>query len=594
MFSNLSFRAKIFVSQLILFVVLIIVPLPFMQRVVFEIVRKSLVEEAQELIGMLGGAESEKSMIDKMNEEKAFIFFRVSIFNGQGQRIYDNRFASHPELVPITPPSNEIDEALRKGFGYSERMSKTFGVRFAYIAVGFTVQGQKYVIRTAYPYAPIEEMMHNFVLGFVFLGTMLLFFFMLITWLIFSRFSRPIEKIVRAVKAYQEEKSKELPHIVLDKTVGENDELRHLAETLNSLSERVKSQMQGMLEERDEKEAILESLGEGVMAVDAMMKIQYINFIGSKMLGIPRRQLQGHPLSEIIHRTKRPLLERCLALLQTCQEKGEIISDAMSIGDGRKAHLNLIAAPKANRRGAIIVVQDNSDHFRILEMGKDFVANASHELRTPITIIRGFAETLQDIPDITQEMLHDIVEKIVRNCQRMDTLVRNLLTLADIENLPLSNLRPCNLIALVEECRQRLNFVHPEVDVEVVSEKEEIQLLIVADLIELAISNLLENAVKYSKPPAKIRMEVHQEEDEVKITIADQGIGIPAADLEHIFDRFYTVNKAHSRKLGGAGLGLSIVKTVIDKHDGSIAVNSEVGVGTRFIITLPLHQPHSR
>ncbi len=588
MFSRLKFRAKIFVSQLILFIILIIVPLPFMKRIVFEIVRKSLVEEAREIIGLLNTSTSEKEMIDKMGEEEVFFFFRVSLFNREGKRIYDNKFASHPELVPEYAVSEEIDDALRTGFGYRERLSKTFGVRFAYIAVAFTANGKTYVIRTAYPYAPIEEMMHNFVIGFLFLGTMLLLFFMLITWLIFSRFSRPIEKIVNAVKAAQEGKNKELPYIILDKTVGENDELRHLAETLNSLSEQVKNQMQGMLEERDEKEAILESLGEGVMAVDGAMNIQYINFIGSKMLGIPMRQLQG-PLAELIHKTRRPLLECCLRLLEACQEKGELSHDSLSIGDGRKVHLNLIAAPKANRKGAIIVLQDDTDHYRILEMGKDFVANASHELRTPITIIRGFAETLQDIPEITPEMFQDIIEKILRNCQRMDNLVRNLLTLADIENLPLSNLRTCNLVDLIEECRQRLFALHPEVGIEMTAEKEEMYLLVDPDLIELAISNLLENSVKYSTFPAKIHMEIHQEQDAVKIVIIDKGIGIPVADLEHIFDRFYTVSKAHSRKLGGAGLGLSIVKTIIDKHDGSIAVDSQVGMGTRFTITLPVH-----
>lgn len=591
MFSQLSFRAKIFVSQLILFIVLIIVPLPFMQRVVFEIVRKSLVEEAQELIGVIDTADSEKSMLGKMHEEEAFVFFRVSLFNSHGQRIYDNRFSSHPELAEDQIPSEEVAEALHKGFGYRERLSKTFGVRFAYIAVAFTAHGQSYVMRTAYPYAPIEEMMHNFVLGFLFLGTILLLFFMLITWLIFSRFSQPIEKIVQVVKGYQEGANRELPHIALDKTVGKNDELRHLAETLNSLSERVKTQMQGMLEEKDEKEAILESLGEGVIAVDASMKIQYINFIGSKMLGISRRQLQGHPLAELVHRTKQHLLQRCLELLKTCQETGEIIAETLSIGDGRKSHLNLIAAPKANAKGAIIVLQDDSDHYRILEMGKDFVANASHELRTPITIIRGFAETLQDIPDITPEMLSDIVEKIVRNCQRMDNLVRNLLTLADIENLPLSNLRAYNIIELVDDCRQRLGVLHPEVILEVITDNHDLKLFGVPDLIELAISNLVENAVKYSKAPAKIRITLDQEDDEVKIMIADQGMGIPPSDLEHIFDRFYTVNKAHSRKLGGAGLGLSIVKTIIDKHDGAISVTSEIGVGTCFTIILPMHLP---
>lgn len=587
MFKQLNFRSKIFVSQLILFIVLIVVPLPFMQKVVFEIVRKSLVEEAQEIIQVIETADSESSMLAKMHKEEAVVFFRVSIFNSQGKRIYDNRTTAQPELD--VEPTDEVFDALHKGFGYRERTSKIFNARFIYLAVAFTSHGQQYIIRTSYPYAPLEEMMHNFVIGFLFLGVVLLLFFMLITWLIFSRFSEPIEKIVQIVKGYHEGKDQELPHISLDKTVGENDELRQLAETLNSLSDRVRSQMHGLSEEKDEKEAILESLGEGVIAVDADLKIQYINFIGSKMLGVSRRQAQGQPLADLVHRTKQQLLQRCLELLKTCQERGEVISDSLSVGEGRISHLNLIAAPKANRKGAIIVVQDDSDHYRILEMGKDFVANASHELRTPITIIRGFAETLQDIPDISREMLDDIVEKIVRNCQRMDNLVRNLLTLADIENLPLSNLRACNLITLIDECRQRLETLHPEVQLEVMYNQEDIQIFAVPELIELAISNLLENAVKYSKPPAKIRVEIQAVQDEVKITIADQGMGIPLVDQEHIFNRFYTVNKAHSRKLGGAGLGLSIVKTIIDKHDGTISVQSEVGVGTQFTILLPLN-----
>ena len=110
------------------------------------------------------------------------------------------------------------------------------------------------------------------------------------------------------------------------------------------------------------------------------------------------------------------------------------------------------------------------------------------------------------------------------------------------------------------------------------------------DILELAITNLLDNAAKYSQGTARITVELEVQKEEVQIVISDQGIGIPAIDLEHIFERFYTVNKAHSRRLGGAGLGLSIVKTIIQHHDGTITVSSELGRGTRFTITLPLHR----
>src|SRR5207302_185309 len=140
------------------------------------------------------------------------------------------------------------------------------------------------------------------------------------------------------------------------------------------------------------------------------------------------------------------------------------------------------------------------------------------------------------------------------NCQRMDTLVKNLLTLADIENISETRFKSCNLIALMDNCHHLLLSIYPDVQMEIEKNHEEISVSADADLLELAIVNLFDNAVKYSHPPAHIFVDLDQDRDEVKISITDQGIGIPPADLEHVFERFYTVNKAHSRRLGGAGL----------------------------------------
>jgi signal transduction histidine kinase len=227
---------------------------------------------------------------------------------------------------------------------------------------------------------------------------------------------------------------------------------------------------------------------------------------------------------------------------------------------------------------------------KVLEMGKDFAANASHELRTPITIIRGFAETLQDLPELPRDMVVDIIEKIVRNCQRMDTLVKNLLTLADLENLPDSRFKECDLVVLAETCRQVVLVVYETAQTTIEKNSESITIAADPDILELAIINLLDNAAKYSNPPAKITIKLEQEGDEACISISDQGIGIPPADLEHIFERFYTVDKARSRRLGGAGLGLSIVRTIVEKHHGTISVTSMVGIGTTFFIRLPIHR----
>jgi two-component system phosphate regulon sensor histidine kinase PhoR len=214
-----------------------------------------------------------------------------------------------------------------------------------------------------------------------------------------------------------------------------------------------------------------------------------------------------------------------------------VVTDSISLGEEKKIWLDLIAAPKAQGNGAIIVLQDKSSHYRVLEMGKDFVANASHELRTPITIIKGFAETLQDMPELPREMLADITEKIVRNCQRMDTLVKNLLTLADLENLPNSRFQECDLVALVEACRQVVVSVYETAQITIEKSSETILVSADPDILELAFINLMNNAAKYSNPPAQITIGLIQEPDEVCITISDQGIGIPPADLEHIFEK---------------------------------------------------------
>lgn len=222
-----------------------------------------------------------------------------------------------------------------------------------------------------------------------------------------------------------------------------------------------------------------------------------------------------------------------------------------------------------------------------LRREQDFIANASHELRTPITIIRGFAETLQDIPDLSKERLHEITEKIVRTCIRIDKLVKSLITLSDLDHISKDRMQVVDLVSLSEKCRDQLLFIYPHVEVDLRCEIKSAPVFAEVDLIEMALLNLLENAVKYSSGHAEIEITLKVIKDEVELSIKDHGIGIREKDLPHIFDRFYTVNKAHSRRFGGAGLGLSIVKNVIEKHQGKIGVQSELGKGTTFTIVLP-------
>ncbi len=212
---------------------------------------------------------------------------------------------------------------------------------------------------------------------------------------------------------------------------------------------------------------------------------------------------------------------------------------------------------------------------------EDFVAYAAHELRSPLTIIRGFAEVLHDHANLSPEMVHDISEKILRTSLRLEKIVKGLLVLADNDFVS----EPIKLSVLVENCRNMALQLHPEAEITIQSEA--INISGDADLLELAVGNLLENGIKYSPKPAKICVSVSREGTKINIAVKDEGIGIAKEHLAQIFDRFYAVNKVHSRRLGGAGLGLSLVNAIIKKHGGSVSVSSECGKGSIFTIELP-------
>ncbi len=592
MIKGLSFRKKIFLGHILLIFLFLIIAFPFIGQAVARIAFNNLLSSSSRLIKVLQTAKDQNEMLQKLESSKEYIFFRASLFNDQGEKLYDSTLGENGDgkknaLMPLV--SSELTEVIANKKVFSTGQSSVSHTKLGIVSQLFYFKGKTYILQTAVPFSQVEDLTEEFKLWFFIFCMAALLFFGSVTWLMFYRVHFPIRQIIRAIKPYLSRKEEMLSRISLAGAIDPEDDFYKLAETLNSLSERLEEQVGTITTERNEKEAILESLGEGVIAVDSEMQVRYINFIGSKMIGIAPHQIVGRKFPEDGEKQGFVLRKKCRLLLAACQEKMNALTDSILLEDGKKIYLDLVAVPKAEHKGAILVLQDKSSHYKVLEMGKDFVANASHELRTPITIIKGFAETLQDLPELPRDMVIDITEKIVRNCQRMDTLVKNLLTLADLENLPNSRFQQCDLVSLVESCRQIVLSVYE--NAEVVIEKSHESMIVAADpdILELAIINLMDNAAKYSNPPAHITIKLAYEGDGVNISIADRGIGISPTDLEHIFERFYTVDKARSRRSGGAGLGLSIVRTIIEKHYGTISVTSAIGQGTTFLIRLPIH-----
>lgn len=586
----LTFRQKIIFSQIALFLGFIILLFPFIDKAVDKIVRGSLEESSRVLIKELVKAKNESQMVDILRSQEMFLFFRITLINTSGKIIYDSHLSRYygDEIETMdTALTPEVKEAFAQGVGYDTEVSQHPQKRLVFFAVAFDLKGQKYALRTAFPLSQVQELTQNFEVGFLILGAISLLFFSAITWVIFNYLSHPIQQIIDKIKPYQKGEEENLPTIALGPAIDERDDFNQLARVLNALTDRVKQQIESLTAERNEKGAILDSLLEGVIAVDHDMVIHYVNATGARFIGKTKKALIGEPFPMSTETASTTLLEQSILLLHECLEKNTTQVGSLSNLENRKIYIDLIAAPTSKGKGAILVLQDKTAQYRVFDMGRDFVANASHELRTPITVIRGFAETLQDLPELSQEVIREIIEKIVRSCQRMDNLVKSLLLLADLENLPESRFQEWDIISIIDNCRHNVTSVYPGAKIEVEKGQESIIIHADPDIFEIALTNLLDNAAKYSKPPARIRVKVQQQDQTVIVQISDQGIGIPEADLEHIFERFYTVNKAHSRKLGGAGLGLSIVKTIIEKHRGKISVASTFGQGTTFTILLP-------
>lgn len=576
-----TFRFKIFISYLALLLLFLLCMFPFVTDSVQRIVVRSMSDRADELIDSIQESTDEQELVQALKDQKHLLFFRVGLIDDKLQILYDShtkRLLGSFVCQASEPMPQEVKQAIESGVGCSEELSPLLGQKLLYLAKCFNFQEKQYILRLAFPYEYIRELKKNFEIGFILFSSFILILFSAMTGLILYTFMGPIRQIIRAIKPYQEGKSSFISEIHIRSLL--KDEFSDLAKTFNSLSERIKSQIATLTHERNEKEATLQSLAEGVLAVDRNMNICYANSMALEFLKLNKSAI-GHPFPKNEHPT-------CYELLMKGHKEEKCFNgDLEVLHDEKKLYLNIVVSPR-EKDGAILVLQDKSIHYKILEMRKDFIANASHELKTPITIIRGFAETLHDNPDLDKEIIRTITKKIVNSSTRMTKIIKNLLTLADIENLPRFALQECCLIELITNCMHSIHAIHPKAKISI-SHNDDQNFPVEADpeLLEVALMNLLDNAAKYSKDRAEIAIHIEKHRGFIKLQIQDNGIGIPEQDIEHIFQRFYTVNKQESKKLGGSGLGLSIVETIVEKHYGKISVESTVGEGTTFTILLP-------
>jgi two-component system phosphate regulon sensor histidine kinase PhoR len=503
---------------------------------------------------------------------------RVTIVDPKGVALADS--AHDPETMENHAGRPEIIAAYRDGVGSSIRHSATINQDLSYVALRMTYHDEPgYILRLAVPLEDVDSS-----IAAVRWRILWASFIAALVALIFAYFfSRSFTQRIARLRAYAE--GLVSAHFSQTPLPDANDELGALGRSLSTTAAQLRDLVDRLSVESAQREAILSSMVEGVLAVDSNLRITFANASFARAVGAPNPIPARMPLVELVrHAELREVLTRVLAT-------GESVKRRMQVPAADRI-FEVQAAPLASGtvRGAIAILHDITDLERLERIRRDFVANVSHELRTPLTAIRGYAETLLEGALEDQENNRRFLEIIKAHAIRLNNIASDLLTLSDLESgKARPEPEPVSVRAAVEsairtlESEARLRGVHL-----LCGRMDDVQVLGDRIQIEQALVNLLDNAVKFNRPSGEVLLEITRNgEGRVKITLTDTGIGIPHDDLPRIFERFYRVDRARSREVGGTGLGLSIVKHIIERANGTVSVESQLGKGSTFTLLLP-------
>jgi len=507
---------------------------------------------------------------------------RLTVIASDGRVLGDSD--ENPALMEDHSNRAEIVDAIAQGLGRSIRFSPTLGRNMMYVAVPVGEAGPMgVVVRTAIPVTETERALRRIYIAIVWAGAIVAVCAALLSLLISRRISAPITRMKRIAQLFAQG---QLDTRVPDTGAAELDEL---AGALNEMATQLQDRILTITRQRNEVKAILSSLGEGVLAVDCRGRIVSVNRAAAQLLGIDPLGAQGRHIEEVIRNVG--LQQFVGQTLESDQPTEGDVSFPEEGGRFFRVHGAGLADPQGERGGAVIVLSDMTRIHRLENLRRDFVANVSHELKTPVTSIQGFAEALLDGGLDDGEQTSRYLGIIAKHAQRLNAIIDDLLSLSRLEEGTERRAILFEEVALrgVLEAAVELAGLRAEqkrIKVEL-SCDDSIWARINAPLLEQAIVNLVDNAVKYSDEGTIVSIEVLQKDNEVAICVRDRGCGIPKEHLARIFERFYVVDKSRSRKLGGTGLGLAIVKHIILVHGGHIGVESLPGQGTAFTLHLP-------
>ena len=509
---------------------------------------------------------------------------RVTVVDPKGAVLADSEH--DPETMENHANRPEIRQAFAGQVGASVRHSATLDRDLCYVAISFQYQGSApFILRLAVPIQELDTAVAPLRWWMFEASLIALVLAMAISYFFSVQFTRRIRRLQSfAENLVATRASQDLPP-------DADDELGDLARSLNRMAAQMRGSLDRLSLESMRREAILSAMVEGVLAVNHEMRITFCNESFARVIGAPGAIAERTPLLEVVRDAGlRDMFYQVLVSGKPLKQRLELPAAHGRSFEVQAAPLS-VSSSSSSRWGAIAVLHDITDLERLERVRKDFVANVSHELRTPLTAIRGYAETLLEGALEDPENNWKFLEIIKAQATRLNNIASDLLMLSELESGKPEMAEPEPLrvrsvldgaLRTVESAARiggvRLDCTNVE-DVCVVGSKIRL---------EQALVNLLDNAIKFNRPSGEVRIEAKRiPEGLVSIIVTDTGIGIASEDLSRIFERFYRVDKAHSRAVGGTGLGLSIVKHIVERMNGKITVASELGKGAVFSLTVP-------
>lgn len=507
---------------------------------------------------------------------------RLSVIYSSGKVLGFNDGVNSRTIIEFP----EIKAAFDGRMMSTVRYSPIFHDKMIYVAVPLKKEGKIVaVLRTAEPIITIKHFKRDLQGKLTFWLIFVLIIFAIIVALVVVRWIKiPLENIRQHAKNYADHREGKFPPSGIK-------EVAKLADALNQMVDQMNDQIQKLIQKRCEEDVVLSSMMEGVLVVDIEERVILINPAAARLLDLDPQLVEGRSLQEIIR--KRDLHHIVSEILSTYDpvETDLILTNNQGQERVLQVHGAILRDIQDQNLGAILVLNDVTRLHRLETAQRDFVANVSHELRTPITSIKGFAETLLSGALAKPDKAERFTQIIARQADQLSALVEDLLTLSRIERkdetsqIEFEEIHIWEVAAnAIQDCE--LKAADHQITIELICDKN-ITLRANPNLLEQAFVNLIDNAIKYSRPGGIVQIEIETNESGVQVHVRDNGCGIAKEHLPRLFERFYRIDKARSRESGGTGLGLSIVKHITLLHSGHVSVRSILHKGSTFTIHLP-------